>query len=382
MTVSELWRRYRLLVDSTISYQSFFNRIDSRFCIFVRTVLFNSIEKVSENALPEVKAKYQRFQSIFIKDNTVIRLHEKLAKKYPATRSRRVIAGLKVSVLFNAIRLTPTSISFVSEKTHDIKTLKIGPWIRNSLIIMDLGFYRHWTFAKIIENKGFFISRLKKNAKPRIEKILTPCPDFFLQSIKGLSWNEILEKYPYDQFEAVISFPFKRHKNNGKRKQDMLKVRCVARYNRELQTWHSYITNLQRDEFSVDEIYELYRFRWEIEMIFKELKSEFDLGKISTKKNKVIESQIYCCILKLVLSRQLFLILQINSAEKSEQHYSPLLWTRVFQENCYKILDLIRHELKGNVFLDQLWGELCHQLTVLSKRYKKGPSLHQVIFTL
>jgi hypothetical protein len=64
-----------------------------------------------------------------IQDSTIIRLHEKLADIWPATRSRKAAAGVKVAVLTSAIANGPKSVTLFSENTNELKTLKIGSWI-------------------------------------------------------------------------------------------------------------------------------------------------------------------------------------------------------------------------------------------------------------
>jgi len=54
------------------------------------------------------------------------------------------------------------------ERTNDVKTLRIGPWVKDRILLIDLGFYKHQIFARIEENGGYFVSRLKNNADPLI----------------------------------------------------------------------------------------------------------------------------------------------------------------------------------------------------------------------
>ena len=103
-----------------------------------------------------------------IQDSTIIRLHKSLADKWPATRSRKVAAGVKVAFLTSAIANSPKSISILPENTNDVKTLKIGPWVKDIILLIDLGFYKYQLFSRIVENGGSFVSRLKSNANPLI----------------------------------------------------------------------------------------------------------------------------------------------------------------------------------------------------------------------
>jgi len=78
----------------------------------------------------------------------------------PATRSRKIAAGVKVSPLISAVADEPKRIALYGERMSNIKTLKIGSWVKDRILLMDLGFYKHQIFARISENGGFFVSRI------------------------------------------------------------------------------------------------------------------------------------------------------------------------------------------------------------------------------
>ncbi|WP_052301033.1 transposase [Methanothrix harundinacea] len=44
----------------------------------------------------------------------------------------------------------------------------MGPWIKDQILLIDLGFYKYQIFTRIKENGGYFASRLKNNANPAI----------------------------------------------------------------------------------------------------------------------------------------------------------------------------------------------------------------------
>jgi len=48
------------------------------------------------------------------------------------------------------------------------KLLRVGRDVAETLLLIDLGYFCYALFGKIIRFGGFFISRLKKNANPRI----------------------------------------------------------------------------------------------------------------------------------------------------------------------------------------------------------------------
>jgi putative transposase len=59
---------------------------------------------------------------------------------------------VKVSVLVSAVANGPKTVALYAEKTAKIKTLKIGSWIKDRILLVDLGFYKTQLFARVMEN--------------------------------------------------------------------------------------------------------------------------------------------------------------------------------------------------------------------------------------
>ena len=146
------------------------------------------------------------------------------------------------------------------ERTSDVKTLWIGPWIRDRILLIDLGFYKHQIFARIEENGGYFVSRLKNNADPSI----VGCNRRWRgrsMDIMGKRLNEVLPQLKRQVLDVEVEVDFKRRKYNGKRRKDVKRFRLVAVYNIETEKYHLYLTNIPVDRFDDEDIALLYSAR-------------------------------------------------------------------------------------------------------------------------
>ncbi len=101
---------------------------------------------------------------------------------------------MKVSVLVSAIANGPKTVALYPEKTAEIKTLKIGPWIKDRILLVDLGFYKTQLFARVQENGGYFVSRIRKNANPVIVSIEAGVPKTKRKRLIGKTVNECIEQ--------------------------------------------------------------------------------------------------------------------------------------------------------------------------------------------
>ena len=286
--------------------------------------------------------KLAKFQDVLIQDSTIIRLHKSLAKKFPAARSRTVAAGVKVSLLVSAVANSPKSISIHPESTNELKTLRIGPWIKDIILLIDLGFYKHLLFAKINNNGGYFVSRLKGNADPLIVGVNNTCRGNSI-NVKGKYISEILPKLKRQVLDVEVEVSFKRPNYNGKCKtrMDTEQFRLIAVFNEDEEKYHVYLTNITKDVLEAEGVAKLYGARWDIELIFKELKSRYALDVVNTKNTQIIEAYIWISILTLFVSRRIYSLVRKYNPKEISSRFTQLRWSTIFAENADKQLTLI-----------------------------------------
>lgn len=50
--------------------------------------------------------------------------------------------------------------------------MRIGSWVKDNILLFDLGYFKYELFSKIRRNDGYFVSRLKQSANPTIVSVL------------------------------------------------------------------------------------------------------------------------------------------------------------------------------------------------------------------
>jgi len=343
-TLASLKREYENESRKTFSDSSWYYRFTPELVEFLHQCVIHGIEELAKEPGRKLSKKLENFQDVVIQDSTIIRLHSSLAEKFPAVRTRTVAAGVKVGVMVSAVANGPKNVAIYSEKTAEIKTLNIGPWIKDRILLVDLGFYKTQMFARIEENGGYFVSRIKKNMDPIVVSIEEGVPKTKCKDFIGKPISECIKQLSGKDIDAVVKIAFKRRKYKGKQKHDDMTVRFVAIYNEEDEKHHIYITNIQKDILDAKDIANLYGARWDIELLFKELKSKYSLDVLETKNVQVIEALIWTAILTLIVSRRIYSLVR-NSAKKPEKmvRYTQLRWSTIFAENASNLLTVILH---------------------------------------
>ena len=340
--LANMKRRYEKASKKEIAESSWYVRFTPELVEFLKVCVTHAIEQLALEQNKSLSEKLAKFKDVLIQDSTIIRLHKSLAKKWPAARSKKIAAGVKVGMLVSAVANSPKSIGIYAETINELKTLRIGPWIKDRILLIDLGFYKHQLFAKIKDNDGYFVSRLKGSADPLIVDVYNTCPGNSID-VKGKYLSEILPKLKRQVLDVEVEISFKRPNYNGKSKtrMDTERFRLVAVYNKDEENYHVYLTNISKDDLSHEDVAKLYGARWDIELVFKELKSRYDLDVVNTKNPQIVEAYIWIAILTLFISRRIYNIVRKHNPKEKMVRYTQLRWSTIFTENASDQLTLI-----------------------------------------
>lgn len=339
-TLTELKREYEVRGNVSISDSSWHDRFTPELVKFLRECVIHGIEHISQEPSRILGKRLASFRDVMIQDSTIIRLHESLADKWPATRSKKVAAGVKVAFLTSAVANSPKSISILPENTSEMKTLKIGPWVKDIILLIDLGFYKYQLFSRIVENGGSFVSRLKSNSNPLIVGInqVGNCHGI---DLNGKHLKDIELEKSDAIFDVNVEVSFDRRSYRGESKKDNKIFRLVAVYNIEAEEHHFYLTNISSSILNASEIAAVYAARWEVELIFKELKSRYELDHIRTKSPYAIEALIWISILTLLISRKVYSIVRKLNPDAKMIRFTQLRWSNIFVQNSSRLLSAI-----------------------------------------
>ena len=110
----------------------------------------------------------------------------------------------------------------------------------------------------------------------------------------------------------------------------------IVRFKITDDTYECIMTNLSRDEFSIDEIKELYHKRWGIETSFRELKYAIGLSALHSKKRELIKQEIYARLILYNFSQR---IIQMIKLKNQKRKY-------IYQVNFTRAFHIIREFLR------------------------------------
>jgi len=126
-TLASLRRAYETASAETLVPSSFYDRFNKGLIAFLKECLAHGIADLASHASLTLSDKLKGFKDLMVADGTIIRLHEKLAEQFPGARGK---AELKIHTAIG-ITSNTKSIAIYSGKTADIKTMRIGSWVKD-----------------------------------------------------------------------------------------------------------------------------------------------------------------------------------------------------------------------------------------------------------
>ena len=214
-------------------------------------------------------------KQIEIFDSTTISLFKDILKcvgRNPQNGKKK--GGIKVHTVINVDETVPQMIWFTNAATNDHFLLKKLKFNANTIYVFDKGYNDYKAFKYFSDKKTGFVTRIKDNA---IFEIIADI--------------EVSEKI----HSGVLEDQIVEIEVNDNKEISKLQLRKVRFYDRENKREFEFLTNLF--EMRADMIAALYKIRWQIELLFKQLKQNFPLKYFLGDNENAIKIQIYCVLI-------------------------------------------------------------------------------------
>ncbi|NJO92300.1 MAG: IS4 family transposase [Chloroflexia bacterium] len=214
-------------------------------------------------------------KQIEIFDSTTISLFKDILKcvgRNPENGRKK--GGIKVHTVINVDETVPKMIWFTEAAKNDHILLEKLKLDANTIYVFDKGYNDYKAFKLFSESHTGFVTRIKDNAV--YETIET-------SSITEEIHSGVLE-------DQIIEVTVKE-----KAVESKLKLRKIRFYDRVLKREFEFLTNLF--EMRPDLVAAIYKLRWQIELLFKQLKQNFPLKYFLGDNENAIQIQIYCALI-------------------------------------------------------------------------------------
>jgi putative transposase len=236
---------------------------------------------------------------VWLVDASIMQVAMRLFQQFPAraTGKRQKWAGVKLHLGLRLFQSLPEVLALTAEKQNEHKTAFFRPPDEAVLYIFDLGYWKYTLFDRIIERGQQFLSRLRQDCNPPIVAVRCGNPAWVGQRLKEITLTG-----------TVVDLVVRLRGSHPTHPQMHHDVRLVGQFVEPDQQWHLYVTSLMdRTVYPVSLLVELYRLRWQIEILFRNLKCVLRIANFVSTTENGIRIQIYAALIHYVLTHLVIL---------------------------------------------------------------------------
>ena len=302
-TLAGLRRNYLRATGEMLVPSAFYDRFTQELARMFRAAVAQLLA-----ALAVRETRYsgvlEAFRDVLVADATVVKLHRLLAHRFPGTRTHSSPAAAKLHVVMSVRGMGAQQVKVTGERANDHRTLRMGPWVSGRLLLFDLGYFRYQLFDAIDRNGGYFITRLAANANPRIVAAHRRWRGCAI-ALAGKRLKAVAQRLQRDVLDVEVEVEFPRRRYAGVRRTAHRRLRLVGVRLPERSDYRFYLTNIAPDAFDAHAVAQTYAARWQVELIFKALKSHYRLEDLPTRKAHIVEILLLGAVITLLVSRHL-----------------------------------------------------------------------------
>lgn len=245
------------------------------------------------------------FNRILVQDSTIIKVPNRLYDIYSGVRNAYAkVANARLQFVLDLVNHSCINFSINTYSKQDVNSNEYFEIEANDLILKDRGYFSFAEVTRIIRANAWFIFRFRNNlnlydvksGKPiNIAKKLgnKTLPINFSARIQSKD-GPIVSIFTMRMSEDVLRQRIKQAKKNSHNRKISKEVKLLLK-------WSIYISNLANNEIDYDIICRLYKLRWRIEIIFKALKSNLNLGSYHNVSAYQLEFLIILRFINLLL---------------------------------------------------------------------------------
>jgi hypothetical protein len=297
---------------------------------FIKKIMNLVINCKSSSAIAKALKKkkhkcFSLFNRILLQDSTVISLPETLSRMFPGCGGAASKAAIKIDFIIDQITGLIIRSKFVSGKTPDSRMSAdvIDYLEKGDLVLRDLGYFNQYQFLKMNELDIEFISRLsicihiyedKNDAEPiNIDEFFK---DKWINKEDGIDIIVYMGKTERIPVRLVaIKVPKEVNEVRNKKFKEHRKKEASD----EMKEWNGYtimITNIKKEKLSLNAIIKLYKIRWQIELFFKNIKSNLNVDAITGENKYRIKVIIYIKVTQIWILSLLYAYAQAMCEEE------------------------------------------------------------------
>jgi hypothetical protein len=291
------------------------------FLVFA--MIYEELLKRYHSFISDSRLKGLSIRNLKIIDSSTIQLFSEILRgvgRRPMLEGKRK-GGIKVHAMLDAFSGVTEFVRMTEAREHDRKFLYHLKPAAGSWLVFDKAYTVYAQFAKWTKDKIWFVTRMKENADFHVTKVM-------VDRTKKQNATGVLK-------EQYITVAVKQ----GGKETGRLKLRRITFKTQEGKV-HVFITN--NFTLPASQIATIYKNRWMIELLFKQIKQNFPLRYFWGNSSNAIKMQVYC-----VLIAQLLMVVIRKKAATKKSFANMITVIRLHLMSYVGLLDFIKDTYKA-----------------------------------
>ena len=303
----------------------------NRSYLVFETIYFALLKKY-HSFISDSRLKGLSIRNLKIIDSSTIRLFSDILKgvgRNPINGGRKK-GGIKIHTMMDAFSGVAEFVRMTEAKVHDRKFLFHLKLVANSFIVFDKAYNLYSQFGKWTKQKIWFVTRMKDNAIFHVTKVL-------LDRTKKKKAKDVVK-------EQLITIGYKDSQGNETR-MTLRRITFIA------EDGKKYIFLTNNLSLDASQIALIYKNRWMIELLFKQIKQNFPLKYFWGDSENAIKMQVYT-----VLIAQLLMVVIRKKATAKKSFANMITVIRLHLMSYIGLYAFIKDSYKAwrNEYNDQM----------------------------
>ena len=357
-TFSEWAFQIGLLSGKRVSKQGVFDRLHASTTVFAKQLLEEAL--LQQGVKDFTSSLFKAFGKVLLQDSTTLRLPQILAAMFPGNHSRGVqkaVARIQSILDIKAMKFIEFSLGAFTQNDQSASGSIISLVKKGDLVIRDLGYFSIAVFDKLIKAQAHFLSRLRYGVTITDRQGKLILLKDLLKHKHGVDrWVYIgSEKKVLVRLVMIPVPPLQAAEKIRKAKQDR---DARLNHSKEYYQWlrfNVYITTVDKDVWTASQVYQAYRVRWQIEIIFKSWKTGFNLQHIlhegCTNEHRVRVTIFLMLLFICLFMKQIYVRYKTMVEKKANKTISLLKLSLFVNNNLKEIIAMPDKLLKEIIML-------------------------------
>jgi hypothetical protein len=240
------------------------------------------------------------FRRVLIQDGSSFAVKDALRRDYPGRFTTVSPAAVELHVTWNLCRESIEQVMLTPDTFTERAELPPAESLRGDLLLADRGYFDREYLRAVAAHGGRFLVRAQKGINPVIESVNSGPREC---RVVGRNLKDVQGQLSKDRPNDLMV--------RWQLGSESFCCRVGSYWNAKTRQFVHLATNLPSARYDAAAVSQVYRLRWQIELLFKEWKSHANLRAFSTAKPAIVEGLIWAAIVVAAVKRYLAHSVQI-----------------------------------------------------------------------